>query len=248
MTLEVSYEEAASFIHWRCAECRGLWNEEYFYRLAENALPVRSADEILDVKCPGCGGSNFAPRCEPSCCSWHGCRDCKKSFFLRLHLEQIGTILQPGFRGTVRFETSPYRYRDAGEEPGFVMLGQQDEQRRCWCTGEQNKEERATFGYYPGLRDERFRFGWLCSKCGRVTFEYRMPFGSSNFSDGLDLFPRDRQMFHREYQAALYCPECKSYEFRNGPGSSTVSCLACHSVFRLEIEPASGPDANWDSE
>lgn len=253
MELVISEREFSTPIHWWCVSCHGLWSEDYFFFKAEAALPIRTAEELLDIRCPDCGGRNFSAGCDPTCCSVHECWDCKKKFFLRLHLVSAGEMPPLETPGTLRLETTPYDarpyrvpYRQSVPAPALVSLGQTTTLRTCDWHDAAEAPHLMELLHFPEIPDERFRFGWRCPTTGFLSYEYLLP-----VSIPCDQcwphynWPRDRKFFTREYLARLYCLFCRGLEFCNAAESGHYLCLTCKTSYRLEIEPADGQNYGW---
>jgi len=249
LELVISEREYGTPIHWWCGSCHGLWSEEFFFFKAEATLPIRRADELLEIRCPDCGGRKFGNDCHPTCCSTYGCADCDKKFYLHLHMVISGREPSPEAPGTVRLETSPYDARlhpETDSTRKIVVLGHTASLRTCDWHDPAEAPHLMELLHFPEILDERFRFGWRCPQLGRISMEYLLPLNKP-CSQCWPYYhwPRMRDFFAGEQEPQLYCLLCGGLEFCNAPEPGHYKCLSCESVYRLEVEAAEGSENAW---
>jgi hypothetical protein len=90
----------------------------------------------------------------------------------------------------------------------------------------QHPENSLHFCSFHNSEDERLRFGWRCSDCNIIYYDYT-------------LGRPQRPVFVPASRPEIECPVCRSFDFDSLPDLNYAKCVCCCSILHLhaKVEP-----------
>ena len=225
--LEVSIEEndaSAACLNWWCDACGGAWSENYFAMRAESVLPLLALERNFRIGCPRCGSLRAARDCEFVCCDFHRCSDCGLLFDIAF------TITAPSNLAPRRL--ARLKARNWLDDSGIISEQETEEfehfaiELRLLRFCDRHLDVAPVLVANRSATDERYRFGWSCSSCRTVTYDY------------MRHYPRVyRSFFRLGAHPDFRCRVCHHAAFDQSEGLLKPRCLTCGTVFELSLVP-----------